>query len=243
VTDSVRLRDALPADREAVAALTLRAYGEYAQAMEPRAWQGLEGALRTALAGDDPAVQRIVAECEGELVGSVMLFPPAENTYGELGGELSWPELRLLAVAPSARGMGVGRALVDECVRRARAGGAAELGLHTSRSMRVALAMYERMGFLRAPEYDFQPPGAALVATGLAWRAIEFAAGKAQRPPARTVAAGTWRHPELIRSAGVREPSRVRSSRGRGRRTPSGRRVRAAGLRVVVAAKRRIHPL
>jgi len=52
---------------------------------------------------------------------------------------------------------------MDECVRRARRAGATELGLHTSRSMRVAMRMYERMGFTRAPEHDFQPPGAELV--------------------------------------------------------------------------------
>ena len=62
-------------------------------------------------------------------------------------------------MAPVRARDGVGKALVMECVRRARARGAAELGLHTSRSMRVALGMYERMGFVRAPEHDFQPPG------------------------------------------------------------------------------------
>jgi ribosomal protein S18 acetylase RimI-like enzyme len=41
--------------------------------------------------------------------------------------------------------------------------GARELGLHTSASMRAAMRMYERMGFVRAPEYDFRPPGAELV--------------------------------------------------------------------------------
>ena len=60
-------------------------------------------------------------------------------------------------------GLGVGHALVDECVRRARRAGAAELGLHTSESMRVARRMYERMGFERAPERDFRPGGAELV--------------------------------------------------------------------------------
>jgi ribosomal protein S18 acetylase RimI-like enzyme len=53
--------------------------------------------------------------------------------------------------------------LVDECVRRAKASGAAELGLHTSKSMRAAIRMYERMGFVRAPEHDFHPEGAELV--------------------------------------------------------------------------------
>jgi ribosomal protein S18 acetylase RimI-like enzyme len=48
---------------------------------------------------------------------------------------------------------------MDECLRRARASGATEIGLHTSRSMKAAIQMYERMGFERAPENDFQPPG------------------------------------------------------------------------------------
>ena len=66
-------------------------------------------------------------------------------------------------MAPEARGHGVGRALVDECVRRARRMGATDLGLHSSHSMRVAIGMYERMGFVRAPEHDFRPEGAELV--------------------------------------------------------------------------------
>lgn len=157
------MRDARPEDRSAVAALTLAAYGEYAAKMEPEAWAGLEGAVRAALALDDDAVHRVVAERDGEVVGGVMLYPPAADAYGGYTEAAAWPELRLLAVAPSARGMGVGKALVEECVRRARAMGAEVLGLHTSRSMQVAIGMYERMGFVRAPEHDFQPPGAELV--------------------------------------------------------------------------------
>jgi ribosomal protein S18 acetylase RimI-like enzyme len=52
---------------------------------------------------------------------------------------------------------------VEECARRARRMGATELGLHTSRSMAAAMRMYRRMGFVRAPDHDFQPPGAELV--------------------------------------------------------------------------------
>ena len=166
VTDSgrgVHLRDARDEDRAAVAALTLQAYGEYAARMEPGAWAGLHGAVTGALAAYEAGVERIVAERDGEIVGSVMLYPAKASAYGELADAASWPELRLLAVAPSARGQGVGKALVMECVRRARAAGAAELGLHTSHSMEVALGMYERMGFVRAPEHDFQPPGGELV--------------------------------------------------------------------------------
>lgn len=159
---SLALRDARPDERDAVGDLTLRAYAELAAVMAPSAWAGLEQAVRSALDTDAPA-ERIVAEAAGALVGSVMLYPPAVDAYGGAAGRVPWPELRLLAVAPEARGLGVGRALLDECVRRARRMGARALGLHTSRSMRAAIALYERTGFVRAPEHDFQPEGAERV--------------------------------------------------------------------------------
>ncbi|MGZ8378930.1 MAG: GNAT family N-acetyltransferase, partial [Gemmatirosa sp.] len=74
-----------------------------------------------------------------------------------------WPELRLLAVSPDARGLGVGATLLEECIRRARRNGATVLGLHSSQSMRTAVGMYLRRGFVRDPEHDFQPEGAELV--------------------------------------------------------------------------------
>ena len=43
------------------------------------------------------------------------------------------------------------------------AAGATALGLHSSQSMRAAVRLYERMGFVRDPDHDFQPPGAELV--------------------------------------------------------------------------------
>jgi ribosomal protein S18 acetylase RimI-like enzyme len=159
-----RLRDAREDELDEVRALTRVAYAEFAEVMEPAAWVGLAGAVHEALRERRPGVHWIVAELEGRLVGSVMLYPPAVRAYGGLTDEpLAAPELRLLSVRPEARGTGIGEALVRECVRRAREMGAAELGLHTSRSMEAAIRMYERLGFERAPERDFQPPGAELV--------------------------------------------------------------------------------
>ena len=86
------------------------------------------------------------------------------STLGEATAHLrSGAEIRLLAVAPHARGRGVARRLVEECIRRARASGASEIGLHTSKSLASAIALYERMGFARVPERDFHPDGAELV--------------------------------------------------------------------------------
>jgi GNAT superfamily N-acetyltransferase len=157
------LRAAGPGDHDAIHRLTMDAYGQYAATMAPDEWRGLHGALLIALANDDPAVQRIVAERGGEALGSVMIFPPAASAYGDLAAAVHWPELRLLAVSDAARGLGVGRALVEECIRRARAGGASHLGLHTGPAMAVARSLYERMGFIRDPERDFTAPSGEVV--------------------------------------------------------------------------------
>ena len=156
------VRDANPHDLDAIRDLTLRAYAEYASVMTSDSWSGLAAAVRAALASTDP-MERIVADDNGTLIGSVLLYPASARAYGDLAGVGGTPELRLLAVAEEARGRGVGRALVEECIRRARRDGASALGLHTSRSMTTAMGLYRRMGFERAPELDFQPPGAELV--------------------------------------------------------------------------------
>jgi ribosomal protein S18 acetylase RimI-like enzyme len=158
----VRVRDARPEERDEIERLTRAAYEQYAERMAPEAWRGLRAAMVAGLATEEP-VERIVAERDGRLVGSVLLFAPASDAYRGAVEPSGAPELRLLAVLPEARGSGVGKALVQECVRRARKAGARELGLHTSRSMEVAIGLYERMGFERAPELDFQPDGAERV--------------------------------------------------------------------------------
>lgn len=97
----------------------------------------------------------MVAESEGRLVGTVTFLPDAaaDGHPWPPGGAV----LRLLAVDPAARGQGVGRALTWACVERARAGGARFLALHTAPVMEAARALYEDLGFRRAPEHDFDP--------------------------------------------------------------------------------------
>ena len=166
MTLDLHTRDARPPELAAVAELTRRAYAQYATIMTPAAWVGLRTAIEGALAAQNRAalgIACIVAERARAIVGSVFLYAPASNAYGGEGPRAACPEVRLLAVAPEARGQGVGEALMRECMRRARDSGANELGLHTSHSMQAAMRMYQRMGFERAREHDFQPPGAELV--------------------------------------------------------------------------------
>ena len=68
---------------------------------------------------------------------------------------LDWPvgasSVRAMAVRPSARGHGVGAALLAACIARAEQRERRQLCLHAARFMAAATRMYEAAGFVRAP--------------------------------------------------------------------------------------------
>lgn len=160
--NEVHIRDVRDGEMEAVLALTLAAYDEFGTRMPAVNWLGLSWTVERTLT-DPGEADVIVAEVDNELVGSVLLFPgDSAYGFGKVEGA-GLPQLRLLAVKPSARGKGIGTMLMEECIRRARRLGATALGLHTGDSMVVALPMYERRGFVRTPEFDFDVPDGELV--------------------------------------------------------------------------------
>ena len=160
----VNIRDARDADRDQIREITLAAYEEYAAAVPAPFWSAYRANLLTTLESNGPQ-DRIVAEQDGIIVGSVLLYPPAAGAYASAASAGELPEVRLLAVPPAARGRGVGHALMQECQRRTRAAGARAVGLHTMDMMHAAVRMYERMGFKRIPEADFHP-GSGVVVKG-----------------------------------------------------------------------------
>jgi DNA-binding MarR family transcriptional regulator/GNAT superfamily N-acetyltransferase len=102
----------------------------------------------------DPAREHCwIAEMDGEPVGSVFLVrePGMEDVA----------RLRLLIVDPAARGLGIGKHLVDECIRFARQGGYRKITLWTHAVLVAARAIYQQAGFKLTEEWvheDFGKP-------------------------------------------------------------------------------------
>ena len=97
----------------------------------------------------------VAVDAAGAVLGGVTYVPGPGTPYSESEGE-GEAGFRMLAVDPAAQGRGVGRALVEACIARARADGRGRLVLLTRPLMADAHALYLRMGFRRAPERDWR---------------------------------------------------------------------------------------
>lgn len=98
----------------------------------------------------------LVAVADGEVLGGVT-FVPSGGPWADIAGP-GEAEFRMLAVAKEARGRGAGEALVRACVDRARSvEGCVRLVLSTQASMLAAHRIYERLGFVRTPDRDWDP--------------------------------------------------------------------------------------
>jgi GNAT superfamily N-acetyltransferase len=157
----VILRRAQPEEFAAIGELTLAAYvadgfldndDDYAVELRAAAHRAVEAELVVAV---DPTSH--------ELLGTVTFA-----LYGSAYAEISRPgeaEFRMLAVAPAARGRGIGHDLARWCVDRAREQGCTAIVLSSLDRMKSAHRLYERMGFDRLPERDWFPsPDIMLVA-------------------------------------------------------------------------------
>jgi predicted N-acetyltransferase YhbS len=156
--DELNIRQACSADQTVIQEVTLAAYQEYAAYISPRQWQEYRGNILDTLHDALPEMQ-LVAEINGEIVGCVLMVPaePIMGSPDSAHMQPGFPEVRLLAVIPAARGQGIGKALMLSCIAQARRAGESVLTLHSNDLMQTAIRMYERLGLQRDSDMDFRP--------------------------------------------------------------------------------------
>lgn len=135
------LRSIQPADNEAIAALILRVMTEYGAIGPGYSIEDIEiQAMAEAYAG--PGAAFFVWEQTGEIIGCGGIAPLA-------GADSGICELRKMYFLPEARGLGLGRRLLQMCLDTARSQGYHTCYLETIGSMTQARKLYEAMGFVR----------------------------------------------------------------------------------------------
>ena len=146
---NIEVRAARPEDLYAAARVLATAFADYRQDF-------------AAYFADVTDVHARVREAElfvaldgDTVVGTGALYLPGRPAPEPWPAE--WASLRVLSVAPSHRGRGIGRLLIDARCRRAREAGAAVVGLHTSPRFSIAHRIVSDLGWERAADFDWYP--------------------------------------------------------------------------------------
>ena len=147
----VEIRPPRPDEYAAAGEVTVQAYAVDGHLV---AGIGYDVELRDVARRVREADVLVAVDGTGEVLGTVTVVRPGSD-YAEVSrpGEL---EFRMLAVASSARGRGIGEALTRAVLDRARALGVRKVVLSSQEGMRSAHRLYERLGFARLPERDWQ---------------------------------------------------------------------------------------
>ncbi len=121
--------------------------------------------LRDAAGRADQAVLLVAAEGDVVLGSITYVTGGTPMAQRAAAGEA---ELRMLGVAPGARGRGVAQLLVLDCIARARRQGVSRIVLSTQPEMLAAHRLYERLGFARRVDLDWVPePDVVLIGYAL----------------------------------------------------------------------------
>ncbi len=151
MSDPVEIRLALDDELEAVGALTLDGYVHDGFLTRDTDYAAdLSDAAHRA-----EAAELLVAVVADQIVGTVTFCPPG-SSLRELSGD-GEGEFRMLAVSPTVRGRGIGRALIQRCFDRSRELDLRAMVICSMAEMTAAHRLYAAMGFERDPALDWRP--------------------------------------------------------------------------------------
>ncbi|UXC37369.1 GNAT family N-acetyltransferase [Cupriavidus gilardii] len=147
-------RLATASDWGQIAAVTQEAYAQYELEIMEDCRASFQQGMRSVLATNTSDMEWWVAETDHGISGAVLFCHPGATLQALDGSTvtLALPEARLLSVSPQARGLGLGRTLMQICIERARDIGAQALEVRTMPEMGAANRLCQQMGFVKRTE-------------------------------------------------------------------------------------------
>jgi len=92
----------------------------------------------------EPLSEYFVAEKDGVLIGGAGIYPTDALPAGTC-------ELVKMYLSPAARGLGLGRSMINRCMEAAKAKGFQQIYLETMPELKKAVSVYEKFGFTYLP--------------------------------------------------------------------------------------------
>jgi ribosomal protein S18 acetylase RimI-like enzyme len=155
-------------EHDAVGRLTVAGYDADGHLQRPDGTYDHEYAAWIGDVAGRAADSEVLVAVDGDRVLGTVTWCPPGSASAQLAQQPHQGEFRTLSVDPGARGRGVGRALVEACLVRARGAGLDEVLLCSLTEMTTAHRLYLSMGFVRRPDLDWSPlPGVRLLGFGL----------------------------------------------------------------------------
>ena len=111
---------------------------------------------------NSPRTKLLVAVSEKGVIDGGLVYFGDLKYYGSADESTHTQQsaaFRLLAVSSEAQGKGLGKLLIHTCFKQAKKEGFSSLIIHSTKYMMIAWKMYERLGFVRFPEIDFEKSG------------------------------------------------------------------------------------
>jgi len=153
------IRNAVPSEFEKIGKLMVQVYSQLegfpTELEQPNYYKMLanigeltnkpETELLVAISSDEKIMGGVVYFSDMQYYGSGGIATKEQNASG----------FRLLAVDPLARGKGIGKLLINECILKAKNKNHNQVIIHSTMAMQIAWKMYENLGFKRSEDLDF----------------------------------------------------------------------------------------
>ncbi len=155
-----KIRTAVPAEYKRIGELMVHAYSRIENFPKPNELPSYFEMLANVgdLTKNEGSEIIVAADDQGVIKGAVV-YIGVMKYYGSKGVAPQAQDaagFRLLAVDPDSGKQGIGKQLSLACIDKAKAEGKKQLIIHTTHAMHNAWKMYEKIGFKRSEDLDFE---------------------------------------------------------------------------------------